>query len=351
MTDTLHDLIVVGGGQAGLATAFHATRRGWKTLILEAGPAPTGSWPRFYDSLTLFSPARHSSLPGMPFPGDPGRYPQRDEVVEYLAKYAAGLDAQIAASRPATSATWDAGVFTVSTPDRVFQSRRVVNATGGFATPHRPELPGLDGFFGTVLHSAEYVAPQTFSGQHVVVVGAGNSAVQIATELATTAKVTLTSRHPVKFLPQRPFGRDIHDWLHWTRLGHGRPSLLLKRGVVAVLDDGHHQRALQSGNPLWRPMFTRLDRDQARWADGSAERVDVVLLATGFRPALSHLDGLYGASGASAVDRDGVPLHRQGVSHTVAGLGFVGLEWQRGFASATLRGVGPDAAHVLRRLR
>jgi putative flavoprotein involved in K+ transport len=184
----------------------------------------------------------------------------------------------------------------------------------------------------------------------VIVVGAGNSAVQIATELATVARVTLTSRAPVKFLPQRPLGRDIHDWLAWTRIGHGRPSILLKRDGVAVLDDGRHQHALRSGNPLWRPMFTRLDGDRVHWADGTSVRADAVLLATGFRPALSHLDSLHGDRGAAAVDETGVPSHRLGVSRTVAGLGYVGLEWQRGFASATLRGAGPDAAHVLSRL-
>lgn len=149
----------------------------------------------------------------MPFPGDPKRYPHRDEVVEYLAKYAAELDAQIAVGSPVVSVAWDGGVFALSTPNSTFRARRVVNATGGFATPHLPALPGLDTFTDTVSHSAQYAAPRQLAGQHVVVVGAGNSAVQIATELATVARVTLTSRAPVKFLPQRSAGRDIHDWL------------------------------------------------------------------------------------------------------------------------------------------
>lgn len=349
MADNLYDLAIIGGGQAGLATAYHATRRGWDTVICDSGSAPTGSWPKFYDGLTLFSPARHSALPGMPFPGDPSRYPHRDEVAAYLSRYAAGLDAHLRLNTPVTSVTAGDRVFAMATPGGPVLARRIVNATGGFATPHRPELPGLSSFTGQVLHSAEYVTPQPFQGQRVLAVGAGNSAVQIATELSAVARVTLTSRRPMKFLAQRPLGRDIHDWLAWSRFGHGRLSRILRRDGVAVLDDGRHRAALASGNPLWRPLFDRLDGAHVHWPDGSRDTADAVLLATGFRPALSHLDDLRGPDGQVALS-GGLPMHREGLSPTVAGLGFVGLEWQRGLASATLRGVGPDAAHVLARL-
>jgi putative flavoprotein involved in K+ transport len=97
-------------------------------------------------------------------------------------------------------------------------------------------------------------------------------------------------------------------------------------------------------------MFTRLTADGVVWADGTAEAVDVVLLATGFRPQLGYLAGCAGPDGRSALAADGAPRHRGGVSTTVPGLGFVGLDGQRGLASATLRGVGPDASFVARRL-
>ena len=93
MTD--YDALVVGGGQSGLAAAYALSARGLRTGLLEAGDEPVGAWPHYYDSLTLFSPAKYSALPGLAFPGAPDRYPRRDEVIEYLRRYAAGLDVDI----------------------------------------------------------------------------------------------------------------------------------------------------------------------------------------------------------------------------------------------------------------
>src|SRR5688572_5201339 len=89
------DLIIVGGGQAGLAGAYAAREEGLDAVVLEASSLPAGSWPTYYESLELFSPARFSSLPGKPFPGDGERYPTRDEVVDYLVDYAAWLETDI----------------------------------------------------------------------------------------------------------------------------------------------------------------------------------------------------------------------------------------------------------------
>lgn len=90
------DVALIGGGQSGLATAHALIRQGLRPVVLEAPERAAGSWPRYYESLTLFSPARYSSLPGMPFGGGaPGRYPHRDEVIDYLTAYASRLDADI----------------------------------------------------------------------------------------------------------------------------------------------------------------------------------------------------------------------------------------------------------------
>lgn len=146
-----------------------------------------------YDSLTLFSPAHYSSLPGRRFPGDPDRYPHRDEVIDYLRAYAAALDVDVHTGTPVQTVTSDeTGEFTVTTATgAVFTAPRVIGATGSFGSPYLPALPGQQDFGGRILHASEYRNPGGFTGRQVVVVGAGNSAVQIATELAEHTEVVL----------------------------------------------------------------------------------------------------------------------------------------------------------------
>ncbi|NGY61223.1 NAD(P)/FAD-dependent oxidoreductase [Lentzea sp. NEAU-D13] len=332
-----YDAIVIGGGQSGLAAAHALIARDLRPLVLEAGHEPVGSWPHYYDSLTLFSPARYSALPGLPFPGDPERYPHRDEVVDYLRTYASHLEADIRTSQRVVEVVHD-NEFRVTTADGTsFATPIVVSATGGFGNPHHPALPGLDDFPGTVLHAAHYRSPKPFHGQRVIVVGAGNSAVQIAAELAEHAHVTLATRKPVKFSAQRPFGRDLHFWLDRTRLDHLPIGPWLPDGFTTpVLDTGRYRTALEQHRPDRRPMFTALEDSKAIWSDDQREHVDAIILATGYRPDLPYL-------GTLGVD------HNRGISRH-HGLGFVGLDWQRSLSSATLRGVGRDAAHVVRRL-
>jgi putative flavoprotein involved in K+ transport len=333
------DLVIVGAGQAGLATAHSARTLGLRPLVLDAAATAGGSWPNYYDSLTLFSPARFSSLPGMPFPGDPDRYPRRDEVVDYLDAYARHLDADVRRNQRVDRVTHHGDGFTVSTATGLTaHARLLVAASGGFGTPYRPDLPGLATFTGTVLHSSQYRSPEPFIGHRVVVVGGGNSAVQIAVELAEVAEVTIATRGRLRWQPQRILGRDFHWWLDRTGLDTSPLGPRVAKGSVPVIDDGRYRAAIRAGRPDHRPLFTMLDGDHLVWADGRRERVDALILATGFRPNLGYLDIA------------GVPPHRGGVSTTTPGLGFVGLERQRSFASATLRGVGRDATHVLKTL-
>jgi putative flavoprotein involved in K+ transport len=220
---------------------------------------------------------------------------------------------------------------------------RVIAATGGFGRPHRPALAGLERFTGAVLHSSQYSAPEPFAGRRVVVVGAGNSAVQIAADLAPVARVSLATRAPLRWRRQRPLGRDLHWWLVRSGLDSASIGCWLDRGTF-VVDDGRYRAALHCGNPDRRPMFTGLDGDAVRWSDGTREHVDAVIFATGYRPGLAYLAAL------GALDGDDRPLHRRGISTTVPGLGYVGLPHQRSIASATLRGAGPDAEHVITQL-
>ncbi|WP_326631761.1 NAD(P)/FAD-dependent oxidoreductase [Nonomuraea fuscirosea] len=338
-------VLIVGAGQSGLAAAHAALERGLRPVLLEASDRAAGSWPRYYDSLALFSPARHSSLPGLPFGGHPERYPRRDEVVSYLERYAAALverDAQLRTGTRVSSVDSGGRGFTVRLEGgEELAAGALVAASGSFDRPHRPALPGLDAFTGTVLHVADYRSPASLPGEHVIVVGAGNSAVQIAYELAAERRVTLASRAPIRFVEQRPLGRDLHFWFRVT----GFDQLPLARAEAPpaspVLDDGRYRRALREGRYQRRAMFTRLDGDHVEWPDGRRERADAVLLATGYQPNVPYLAGL------GALTADGRPRQRRGLSLTHAGLGYLGLEWQRTPSSNTLRGVGADAQRVV----
>ncbi|MEV5620183.1 NAD(P)-binding domain-containing protein [Streptomyces bacillaris] len=340
------DLIVIGGGQSGLATAALAPRYGFtRVLVLESAKEPGGAWPRYYDSLTLFSPARYSALPGMRFPGNPDRYPRRDDVVAYLRTYAGRLPASIRPSTTVTSVTRKGGVWRVRSKDgREFTAAAVVAATGDFGAPFLPEIPGRTEFGGRVLHAADYRSPHVFAGQRVIVVGGGNSAIQIAAELGPLASTTLATRRPVAWTPQRPLGRDLHWWLKHTRFDIAPIRRLLAKIPVSVIDDGTCRSALDRHGVDRRAMFNAFTTDGVLWADGTHEPVETAVFATGYRPAFGYL------TGSGALDGTGAPLHHGGLSTMVEGLGFVGMEFQRSFSSKTLRGVGRDAAWLLHRL-
>ncbi len=338
------DVIVIGAGQSGLAAARALQARGIDPVVLEAGPEPAGSWPHYYDSLTLFSPAGYSGMPGLEFPGDPGHYPHRDEVTAYLRRYAAALGADIRTSTPVTAVRADgqAGFVVHTATGQTWHAAGVVAATGSFGNPYLPALPGQDRFTGRLQHVASYRNPHGHAGERIVVVGAGNSAVQAGYELAQVATVTLATRHPVTFRPQCRAGQDMHHWLEATGFDLLPPEWLRHYlGGRTVVDTGKYQHALATGQLGRRPMFTAFDRDGVIWPDGTREKVDTVLFATGYRPHLDYLRPL------GALDDGGMPRHRGGISATHPGLVYVGLEFQRSFSSNTLRGVHRDAEHVI----
>lgn len=183
-----YDAIVIGGGQSGLAAGYHLQRAGLRFLIFEASDEATGSWKRYYDTLKLFSPARYSSLPGMRFPGQPERYPTRDEVVDYLRAYGERFRLPIRTHAFVERIERQGSNFIVHINGQgTLTARRIIAATGAFSRPHLPRFEGQDRYQGKILHSSSYQNPTAFKDQRVLVIGAGNSAVQIAVDLAKTA--------------------------------------------------------------------------------------------------------------------------------------------------------------------
>jgi putative flavoprotein involved in K+ transport len=333
------DVLVIGAGQAGLATGYHLKRRGLRFAILERRAQPTGSWPSYYSSLRLFSPASYSSLPALAFPGPPSHHPTRDEVVRYLCEYAARFELPVIARTHVQKVERDGRHFRVTDGcGRERRARAVVAASGSFENPYVPAIDGREEFRGRALHAAEYREPESFRGQRVVVVGGANTAVQIGCELANVARTTLATRRRIRYRPLKVLGRSAYFWLRATGLDSSR---WLDGASTDVIDDGQRRTAVEAGAPDRKPMFRRFTPDGVEWSDGSRERVDSVIFATGYRPNLGFLSAL------PVLDRHWRVLHRLGVSLAVPGLYFMGLVNQTCYSSASLRGVGADAERIV----
>lgn len=343
MRSAAPQVVVVGGGQSGLASARALRDRGMPTVVLEASDRPAGSWPRYYDSLLSFSPAAYSSMPGMPFPGDPDHYPSRDEVADYLERYAAGLDAEIRTNtRVATIHKTGSGFLVVTDDGQELSASGIVAASGSFSNPYRPSFAGGESFTGELSHAADYRDPAPYAGKRVIVVGAGDSASQIANELASVARTSVATRHPMRFMPQTLGGHDIHYWLRETGFDTlPSPWLRTMTDGSVITDSVGFRQTLAEDRVERRSMFVALDGAHVVWSDGQRDPVDAIILATGYRPSLGYLREL------EALDGRGAPLHVSGISSTHPGLVYVGLEFQRSYASNTLRGVSDDAVAVV----
>ncbi|OMF18516.1 hypothetical protein BK133_30490 [Paenibacillus sp. FSL H8-0548] len=341
MTNIIYDSIVIGGGQSGLASAYYLQQSKLNFIILEKSPEHLGSWANYYDSLTLFSPAAYSSLPGYKFPGGSNYYPRRDEVVQYLKSYAAKFNFPIRYGQEVIAIQKERGIYTIRTANaEEFYARSIICASGAFIKPNIPHIPGMKDYQGRLLHSKGYRNDVEFKNQRMIVVGGGNSAVQIAVELAKTANVTIATRSPLKFIPQIIGGKDIHFWLTITRLDKSSwGKRLLQKRSDGVIDNGVYKDAIGQNKPNSKSMFKAFTKNGVVWIDDTIESVDAVLFATGYVPNYEYLSEL------NVLDEAGAPLET-----TSERIYFVGIPFQSSFASATIRGSGNDAKRVVREI-
>lgn len=331
------DVIVIGAGQAGLATAYHLRRRGLRFLVVEAGPELGGSWRSRWDSLRLFTPAQYDGLPGMPFPAADDTHPTKDEVAEYLAAYAARFELPVLLDARVEQLQRADGRYVVRTSQGTLTAHQVVVATGPFQTPVVPQLSAGLGPDVLQVHSSSYRNPDQVPSGQVVVVGAGNSGRQIALELAATHPVTLAVGTASSQLPQRLLGRDLFWWL--TRLGiitKTADSRLARRlRAKGDLVIGTPLRQLRAAGVSVRPRVRATASDEVLFADGSVLRPASVVWATGFGPDYSWID-------VPGVISDGQVVHDRGRTNA-PGLFFIGLPWQHTRGSALLGFVQHDA--------
>ncbi len=340
MTDSgrHREVVVIGGGQAGLAVGFYLRRTDLSWIILDDQERPGGAWQRTWDGLRLFSPARFSSLPGWIMPGGTDEYPTRDEAIEYLAQYEARYGFPVERPVHVRAVTREAGRFRIDTDGGAWTADGVVSATGSWAYPLLPEIPGRDSFRGLQMHSAEYRSPAELAGKRVVIVGGGNSGAQILAEVSQVADatwVTLTEPH---FLPDHVDGRYLFDQATelYRALKEGRPppprADLGDIVMVPAVREARDRGVLHAVRP-----FVRMTVRGVVWQDGREEAVDAVVWCTGYRPALEHLRPL------GVVDADGRVAVQGTRSAREPRLWLVGYGNWTGFASATLIAVGRSA--------
>ena len=335
--------LIIGAGQAGLTTGYHLKRRGLPFLVVDANERVGDNWRRQWDTLTLYTPAKYDGLPGLPFPADPWHYPGKDEVADYLKAYAERFDLPVLLNTRVEHVEREEAdhdrPFRVVTSQGTLCARQVVVATGPFQQPHLPEMSSQFDASVSQLHSAEYRNPDQLTAGKVLVVGAGNSGLQIALELSRTHEVHLAvgTRQPA--VAQRPLGRDLFWWLTKTGL-ITRPATspvaawFRKRGGDLVI--GTTWSDVASAGITEHPRLTAAHGRSAEFADGIREDVAGVVWATGYRADYSWLDipGVW----------DGSRVSHVGGRTPVPGLWFIGLPWQHSRGSALLGFVGHDAA-------
>ncbi|MDE2938013.1 MAG: NAD(P)/FAD-dependent oxidoreductase [Chloroflexota bacterium] len=313
------DVVVVGGGPGGLAVSQQLTACNIPHVVLERGDHPAWMWDHVYDSLRLHTGKHLSSLPGMSFPSNTSLFPTRSEFTAYLHYYAEKSKLPVHTGIEATGLRREKESWFVETSGTHYRARIVVVATGIMSSPFLPAFTGMEVYGGQLFHSTEYRRPETCPGQSILVIGIGNSAAEIASELAASGReVTVSVRsgaavipRTIAGIPSQYFGWGI-SWLPGSvqrqvvqstaRLGgllHRRQATLPRKGDAGPCQDvpvvGHTiVNHITAGRIKLRPGIADFPEDTVRFNDRSAWQGDTVVLATGYRSAIEWM-GEYGA--------------------------------------------------------
>jgi cation diffusion facilitator CzcD-associated flavoprotein CzcO len=351
------DVAVIGAGQAGLSAAYHLRRRGFvpasqaqdgedSFVVLDANERPGGAWQHRWESLRMATVNNIHELPGYAVPPADPREASRDVLPAYFASYEERFDLQV--ERPVRVSAVrrqdgdPRGRLVVETNRGAWAARYVINATGTWTRPFWPRYPGQDRFRGRQLHVADYISADEFAGQRVVIVGAGVSAVQLLDEISHVADTFWVTRREPEWVED---DFDIPARVAAIAGVEERVRRGLPPGSVISVTGMHWTpwaRAAQERGVLVRhPMFTAIEEDGVRMPDGELVRADVILWATGFRPALGHLaplrlrtpaGGLRVADGRS-LDEPRLFLIGYGPSQSTVGANRAGRDAVRAIAA------------------
>src|SRR5262245_24902214 len=345
------ETVIIGAGQGGLSVGYHLARLGRPTVILEAHPRVGDSWRTRWDSLRLFTPARYSRLPGMPFPMDSWAFPTGYEMADYLDEYADRFNLQVRTGERVRSVSRRDPGFEVDTESNSYQAANVVIASGPHEEPRTPALAGdLDPSIKQ-LHSFTYRNPSQMQPGPVLIVGAGNSGTDLALDLSRDHEVWLSGRHP----GQLPFAIDGAV----ARVMVPMIFFAFRHVLTVRTPPGRRARTqvLTHGTPLIRNRLADLDAARVnrvprtisaqggrpRLEDGRVLDVTNVVWCTGFdnRPSWVNM---------AVFGKDGEPTQVRGVATREPGLYFIGREFLYALSSAMIQGIGRDAERVARRI-
>lgn len=311
----LADVLIVGGGPAGLATSQQLRARGIPHCVLERGDSVGHTWANLYDSLTLHTGKHMSSLPGMSFPRTSPLFVPRGQFWEYLRDYARAFELPVETGCLVDRITRSDGTWTMNTSGGPLTARALVVATGIVANPKAPRFPGQERFAGRIEHSVTYRRPDAYVGRRVLVVGVGNSGAEIGSEIARAGgTVTVAVRSGANVVPLTLAGLPIQYLAYWVRklpramqervVGLVRLMSEIKRGPPVLPRPAHSPLdaipvigfhlvdAIAQGLVDVRTGVAELTADGARFTDGSVGSFDDIILATGFGAALAPLGGL-----------------------------------------------------------
>lgn len=340
-------VVIVGGGQAGLAAGYYLKKKNTNFVILDENDHVGGSWEKRWDSLHLFTPSQYDGLPGMKFPMERNSFPKKNQVARYLEDYAEIFKLPIRSRVKVKKISLNSGTFLLETSEGIYHAEKVVVASGTHPVPKIPAFASELSDQITQIHSSGYKNPDEISTGDVLVVGAGTSGVEIALELAKHRK-TYISGNPTFHIPDNVF--KYAGGLYWWFVNH---ILTVKTPIGRKVKS----KVLNGGGPLINISVDDLDREGVTrlpkmkgvknglpvMEDGTVVKVKTVIWCTGFKPDFSWID-------MDVLNEAGWPLSERGVSQKQKGLYFMGMPFQFGLASGLIGGVGRDAKYVSTRL-
>jgi putative flavoprotein involved in K+ transport len=339
---------IIGGGQAGLAVGYQLRRLGRPFVILDANARVGDAWRQRWDSLRLFTPAHHSALEGMPFPGPATAFPTKDQMADYLEAYARRFDLPVQGGFRVERLSHNGSRFEVTSGDRTVVADNVVVA---MANTQRGRIPAFASELRAdivQLHSQDYRNPSQLRPGGVLLVGAGNSGADIALEVVRNHPTWLAGKESgaIPFRIETPLSRHLLSRLMFfsfhhvlsirTPIGRRLRPVMMARATPLIRVK---PRDLVEAGVVRTGRVTGVREGLPLTEDGDTLDVANVIWCTGFRPGFTWID-------LPVLGDGGLPEHRAGVVPGQPGLYFVGLHFLYSMSSETISGVSRDAKRI-----